>query len=90
MRKLISFDDETFATLTDLGRRRMATIQEIADEAFRDVLKKHDMPRDLRDALRKSIKATGGNGRNGKAAVAKRATKTASPSRSRLAKRKVH
>lgn len=54
MRKLIAFDDETFSQLTELGRNRMATIQELADEAFADVLKKHGVPRDLKDALRKS------------------------------------
>jgi non-homologous end joining protein Ku len=32
----------------------MATIQELADEAFADVLKKHGIPIDLKDALRKS------------------------------------
>jgi hypothetical protein len=41
VRKLIAFDDDTFAKLTQLGRDRMATIQELADEAFADVLKKH-------------------------------------------------
>ena len=61
MRKLISFDDETYASLVDLGRSRMATIQDIADEAFADVLKKHGMPVDLRDALRKSVKAAAQN-----------------------------
>ncbi len=54
MRKLIAFDDDTFAKLTQLGRDRMATIQELADEAFADVLKKHGVPIDLKDALRKS------------------------------------
>jgi hypothetical protein len=54
MRKLIAFDDDTFNKLTELGRDRMATIQELADEAFADVLKKHGVPRDLKDALRKS------------------------------------
>ncbi len=54
MRKLIAFDDDTFSKLTELGRDRMATIQELADEAFTDVLKKHGVPRDLKDALRKS------------------------------------
>jgi hypothetical protein len=39
VRKLIAFDDDTFAKLTQLGRDRMATIQELADEAFADVLK---------------------------------------------------
>jgi hypothetical protein len=54
VRKLIAFDDDTFAKLSELGRYRMATIQELADEAFADVLKKHGIPIDLKDALRKS------------------------------------
>jgi hypothetical protein len=54
VRKLIAFDDDTFDKLTQLGRDRMATIQELADEAFADLLKKHGIPVDLRDALRKS------------------------------------
>ena len=54
MRKLISFDDETLAALTLLGRNRMATLQELADEAFADLLKKHSVPIDLKDALRRS------------------------------------
>ena len=54
MRKLIAFDDDTFAKLKELGRDRMATIQELADEAFADVLKKHGIPIDLKDTLRNS------------------------------------
>ena len=54
MRKLIAFDEDTFDKLKQLGRNRMATIQELADEAFADVLKKHGIPIDLKDALRKS------------------------------------
>ena len=54
MRKLIAFDDDTFDKLTQLARDRMATIQELADEAFADVLRKHGIPVDLKDALRKS------------------------------------
>ena len=54
MRKLIAFDDDTFDKLRQLARDRMATFQELADEAFADVLKKHGVPIDLRDALRKS------------------------------------
>jgi len=54
-RKLIDFDDETMSALTQLGRKRMATIQELADEAFADLLKKHGVPIDLKDALRKSV-----------------------------------
>lgn len=56
MRKLIAFDDDTFDKVTQLVRERMATIQELADEAFADLLNKHGIPIDLRDALRKSAK----------------------------------
>ena len=56
-RKLIDFDEETLAALTQLGRDRMATLQDLADEAFADLLKKHDVPVDLADALRKSLRA---------------------------------
>ncbi len=54
MRKLIDFDDETYQSFLQLGRDRMATFQELADEAFADLLKKHGVPRDLKDALRRS------------------------------------
>jgi hypothetical protein len=55
VRKLIAFDDDTFDKLKQPGRERMATIQELADEAFADVLKKHGIPIDLKDALRKCV-----------------------------------
>jgi hypothetical protein len=58
MRKLIAFDDDTFDKLKQLARGRMATIQELADEAFADLLKKHGIPVDLKDALRKSASLT--------------------------------
>ena len=56
MRKLIAFDDDTFDKLKQLARDRMATFQELADEAFADLMKKHGIPIDLRDALRKSVR----------------------------------
>lgn len=56
MRKLIEFDEETLDKVVQLGRDRMATLQEMADEAFADLLKKHGVPIDLKDALRKSAK----------------------------------
>ncbi|RXH07578.1 hypothetical protein [Bradyrhizobium guangzhouense] len=59
MRKLIAFDEDTFDKLKQLGRDRMATFQELAEEAFADLLKKHGIPIDLRDALRKSARADG-------------------------------
>lgn len=54
VRKLIDFDDDTFDKLKQLGRDRMATLQDLADEAFADLLRKHGVPVDLKDALRKS------------------------------------
>ena len=54
LRKLIEFDDDTFDKLKQLARDRMGTLQELADEALADLLKKHGIPIDLRDALRKS------------------------------------
>jgi predicted HTH domain antitoxin len=56
MRKLIDFDDETLAALTLLGLNRMVTLQELADEAFADLLKKRGVPIDLKDALRRSAR----------------------------------
>lgn len=58
MRKMIAFDDDTFDKLKQLGRDRMATLQELADEAFADLLRKHGIPIDLKDALRKSAALT--------------------------------
>jgi hypothetical protein len=58
MRKLIAFDDDTADKPTQLGRDRMATLQELADEALADLLNKHGIPIDLRDALRKSARGT--------------------------------
>jgi len=58
-RKLIEFDDDTLDKLKQLGQSRMATLQELADEAFADLLRKHGVPVDLRDALRKSVTAGG-------------------------------
>jgi non-homologous end joining protein Ku len=57
VRKLIAFDDDTSDKLKQLGRDRMATLQELADEAFADLLRKHGIPIDLKDALRKSARS---------------------------------
>jgi hypothetical protein len=56
MRKLIAFDDETYVALVQLGRNRMATLQDLADEAFTDLLRKHGVPIDLNDALKRSVR----------------------------------
>jgi non-homologous end joining protein Ku len=64
MRKLIAFDDDTSDKLKQLARDRMATIQELADEAFADLLRKHGIPVDLKDALRKSASLEDAPGKN--------------------------
>ena len=56
--KRIQFDDETWHALELLRRDRMQDFQELADEAFRDLLRKHGRPTDLRTALRRSAGAT--------------------------------
>lgn len=60
-RKLIAFDAETWTALDLLARDSMKSIQELADEAFADLLKKHHRPADLRQALRESARLTSGN-----------------------------
>jgi predicted DNA-binding ribbon-helix-helix protein len=55
--KRVQLDEESWAALDLLARDRMMTFQELADEAFADVLKKHGRPVDLRSALRKSARA---------------------------------
>lgn len=52
--KRVQFDDETWASLDMLARDRMMDFGELADEAFRDLLKKHGRPASLKEALRRS------------------------------------
>ena len=52
--KRIQFDNETWHALNLLAHDRMQDFQELADEAFRDLLRKHGRPTDLRTALRQS------------------------------------
>jgi non-homologous end joining protein Ku len=76
LRKLIAFDDDTFAKLKQLARDRMATFQELADEAFADLLKKHGIPVDLKDALRKSARLSQTPGKNAGRSASSRKTKS--------------
>jgi len=52
--KRVLFDDETWSALDLLARDRMIDFQELADEAFSDLLRKHHRPVDLKSALRQS------------------------------------
>ena len=56
--KRVNIDDETWMALDLLAHDRMATFQELADEALADLLKKHGRPVDLKAALRKSAGAS--------------------------------
>jgi hypothetical protein len=52
--KRVQFDDETWRQIDLLGKDQMKDFAELAEEAFRDLLKKRGRPVDLRDALRRS------------------------------------
>ena len=52
--KRVQFDPETWVSVDLLAKDRMMTFQELADEAFRDILRKYDRPFSLKEALRKS------------------------------------
>jgi hypothetical protein len=58
-RKQIQFDNDTFLALKQLGDDRMATLQELADEAFADLLRKHHRPVGLAEALKQSSEDSG-------------------------------
>ena len=55
-RKLIEFHPEDLRALTELAEDRATTLQELVDEAVRDLLKKHGKPTDLKTALRDSAR----------------------------------
>jgi hypothetical protein len=74
--KRVQFDEETWRQIDLLGHDQMKDFQELADEAFRDLLKKHDRPIDLKDALRRSagVSATIHHLRPGKGKAPRRRT----------------
>lgn len=57
VRRRIAFDTEIWFALDRLAKDRMASVQELADEAFRDLLKKHRRPTTLKDMLRESVRS---------------------------------
>jgi hypothetical protein len=52
--KRVQFDDEAWSSIDMLVKSKMMTLQKLADEAFRDLLRKHNIPVNLKEALRKS------------------------------------
>lgn len=55
-RKLVEIEPDVLRALTLLGRDRMQEFQELADEAFRDLLKKHHRPVTLKESLKQSVR----------------------------------
>jgi hypothetical protein len=56
--KRVQFDDETRQSIDAVASRQENSFQELADEAFRDLLKKHHQPVGLKPALKESVGAT--------------------------------
>ena len=54
--KRIEFDEETWHAVHRLSLDTVKSLQELADEAFRDLLRKYHRPVTLKDALRQSVR----------------------------------
>ena len=65
--KRVQFDEATWNAIDLLSKDTMRDFQELADEAFVDLLQKHNRPTNLKAALRKSVSSN-----QGKAAAAKK------------------
>lgn len=55
--KRVQFDNETWAAIEALSRDNDKSFQELTDEAFADLLKKHKRPVGLKAALEESVEA---------------------------------
>ena len=53
--KRVQFDDETWQAIDAVARGKRRTFQQLADEAFKDLLKKHRQPVGLKAALKQSV-----------------------------------
>ena len=56
MRKHFDLDDELLGALTLLAADAEVSLERLAHDAFRDLLKKHNRPTNLRDALKQSLR----------------------------------
>jgi hypothetical protein len=61
--KRVQFDEATWQAIDAVASRQGKTFQALADEAFKDLLKKHRQPVGLKAALKESIEAPGKPGR---------------------------
>ena len=57
--KRVQFDDETWAAIDSLARREHKSFQQLSEEAFADLLKKHRQPVGLKAALKESVAPRG-------------------------------
>ena len=55
--KRVQFDDETWEAVIALARRSGTSFQELTEEAFADLLKKHGQPVGLMTSLKESVGA---------------------------------
>jgi hypothetical protein len=70
VRKRIAFDAQTWHALHQLSLDSMKSLQELSEEAFRDLLKKYRRPTTVPEMLRASLRSVaandGGEGRRNK------------------------
>jgi hypothetical protein len=59
--KRVQFDDETWHAVDLLAKDSMKDFQELADEAFADLLKKHRRPVGVKAALKQSLRESPAN-----------------------------
>jgi len=59
--KRLQFDRETWNAVDLLARDQMKSVEEITEEAFRDLLKKHGRSADFREQLKLSARAANSN-----------------------------
>jgi hypothetical protein len=57
--KRVVFDDQTWLAIALLASDRSVNFQTLADEAFGDLLRKHNRPTSLKAALRQSVGGSG-------------------------------
>jgi hypothetical protein len=61
VRKRIEFDAPTYQALDRLAHDQMKDLQELIDEAVRDLLKKHHRPVTLKEMLKQSARSSPAN-----------------------------
>jgi hypothetical protein len=70
--KRVQIDEETWTALRLLAQDRMATFQELSEEAFRDLLAKHGRAAGLREQLKQSAGAVAAPAASASAGARKR------------------